>query len=241
MTDPDPFAEIRRFYDGEYHVPERTAAQQLSWHMRAVAGRLGDLRGRAVLDVACGTGLWLAELARRGAAPVAGIDLSENAIATCRSRLPQAEFAVGPAEHLPFADQRFAVVTCMGSLEHFVDKPGALAEMRRVTIPGGLVLLLVPNAGFLTRRLGLYRGTEQARVREDVLSLATWQGLFTDAGLTIAGRWRDLHTLSPGWIRQGSLRVQCLRAAQALALPLWPLAWQYQVYFLCRTPIKRSS
>lgn len=228
----DGFDNIRRFYDSQYYAVIGKD-DRLPWHCRAVARRFGPFRGKAVLDVACGTGSWLAHFHRLGASTIAGIDLSTRAIDACRQRLPAGEFHCGPAETLPFGSAAFDVVTCMGSLEHFLDKPAALAEMRRVLKPGGCVVLLVPNAGFLTRRLGLYGGTQQRTVKEDVLSLDAWHQLIAAAGLRVEARWRDLHPLSRSWIFRGPALVWPIRAMQALALACWPLAWQYQVYHRC--------
>lgn len=233
MKEPaDKFDSIREYYDNEYyaHVAKNS---RLPWHCRSVGARLGDLSGSQVLDVACGTGEWTDFFHEQGAS-VAGIDLSQKAIDECRRRFPNGEFCCGPAESLPFADARFDLVTCMGSLEHFLDKPGALAEMKRVGKPGAAFLILVPNAGFLTRRLGLYRGTQQVKAKEDVLELADWTRLFEAAGLRVIERWRDLHPLSWSWIAHGSVSSWPLRAAQALALAAWPVRWQYQVYHYCR-------
>jgi SAM-dependent methyltransferase len=223
---------VRRFYDGEYYARSAGAKSALPWHFRTIAARLALQRGARVLDVACGTGEWLAYL-REGGAEVSGIDISEFAIQACRQRFGDAEFHCGPAEELPFADRRFDLVTCMGSLEHFMDKPRALREMTRVAKPDAKFLVLVPNAGFLTRRLGLYGGTRQVKVREDVLTLEQWQSQLTDAGLRVIARWRDLHTLNWDWIGRGSLLAWPLRTAQALALAVCPLPWQYQVYYYC--------
>lgn len=233
MTEPeDKFDPIREFYDKEYyaHVAHDS---RLPWHCRKVGARLGSMSGRHVLDVACGTGEWLGFFRDRGAS-VAGIDLSQKAIDECKRRFPEGEFSCGPAETLPFADARFDLVTCMGSLEHFLDKPKALAEMKRVGKPDAAFVILVPNAGFLTRRLGLYGGTQQVKAKEDVLELAGWKQLFEAAGLQVIERWRDLHPMSWSWISHGSVLAWPVRAAQALALTVWPVRWQYQVYHYCR-------
>jgi SAM-dependent methyltransferase len=237
MAKPDPMpatdhAQVKAFYDHDYY---RTQAHLTgtSWHLRRIARRLGVRPGEQVLDVACGDGAWLGLLQAQGAA-VHGVDISSVAVERCRQRLPGADIRESVAEALPYADDAFDLVTCMGSLEHFLDKPRALTEMRRVARPGARLLLLVPNAGFLTRRLGLYRGTEQTRIREDVLPLAEWERLLGEAGLSIQARWRDLHTLGREWIMLGPPHRWPLRALQAIALALWPLRWQYQVYFLCR-------
>ncbi|HEU4342883.1 MAG TPA: hypothetical protein VFU31_15085 [Candidatus Binatia bacterium] len=105
--------------------------------------------------------------------------------------------------------------------------------MIRAAKPNAGFLLLVPNADFPPRRLGLYSGTEQAAVREEVRSLEGWQTLFQSAGLKVVDRWRDLHVVSVAWITRGPWYGWPVRGAQALALPLWPLSWQYQVYHLC--------
>lgn len=234
MTDSsrDGFDTVRQFYDSEYYAVV-SKGDRLPWHCRVVARRFGPFTGKAVLDVACGTGGWLAYIRELGASTIAGIDLSTRAIDACRQRLPEGEFHCGPAEMLPFPSAAFDVVTCMGSLEHFLDKPAALAEMRRVLRPGGCIVLLVPNAGFLTRRLGLYGGTQQRAIKEDVLSLDAWRSLMEGADLRVEARWRDLHPLSRSWILRGSPLAWPVRAVQALALACWPLAWQYQVYHRC--------
>ncbi|QIL21431.1 class I SAM-dependent methyltransferase [Thermomonas sp. HDW16] len=221
--------EVRRFYDTEYYTGLLDGSR-VPWHMRRIASRLGPLHGRSVLDVACGTGAWLGELAGHGAIPT-GIDISARAIAAARARLPVADLREGVAEKLSFEDGSFDLVTCMGSLEHFLDQPRALREMRRVVRPGAQVLILVPNADFLTRRLGLYQGTGQVAVRETVRTLEQWACMIRGAGFAIDARWRDLHTLDWHWIRRGSPLSWPLRGAQAFSLVAWPVAWQYQVYF----------
>lgn len=224
--------QIRRFYDEEYYG-RSSKKHRLPWHSRKAASFLGDVRGKAVLDVACGLGEWLGHFRDRGASSISGIDLSARAVESCRLRYPQGDFHVGAAEALPFADASFDIVTCMGSLEHFVDKPAALREMLRVARPGAIFVLLVPNAGFLTRRLGLYSGTQQARIKEDVQSLEAWANLFTSNGLKVNRRLRDLHPLSISWITLGKPIAWPVRALQAVALTAWPLSWQYQVYHFC--------
>ncbi|GAA4853416.1 class I SAM-dependent methyltransferase [Luteimonas vadosa] len=224
--------DVRNFYDHEYYASPYDR-HPLAWHMRSIANRLGDLENRQVLDIACGTGQWLGELARRGAKP-SGIDISSRAVELCRDRLPAGDIREGVAEALPFADGTFDLVTCLGSLEHFLDQPAALREMRRVAKPDAQFLILVPNSGFLTRRLGLYRGTGQVAIRETVRSLEDWRRMLEGAGLEVRARWRDLHPLSKAWILQAAPGAWPLRALQALLLAVWPIGWQYQVYFLCR-------
>lgn len=224
-------SEVRRFYDRVYYR-DAAGVPLASRHLRRLAKKLEPWTDQRLLDVACGTGDWLVAAAALGAVP-AGIDISQKALEVCRRALPDAQLRCGTAEALPFGDHEFDFISCLGALEHFLDPHAAIREMVRVAKPNAVFLLLVPNSGFLTRRLGLYSGTHQADVKETVCSLSEWRDLFESAGLVVLHRWRDLHVLSKSWIFRGPGHGWPLRAAQALALPLWPLSWQYQVYHLC--------
>ena len=226
--------KVAQFYDEVYYRDTQPGGSP-SNHLKRLAARLNVTAGQTLLDVACGTGNWLQVASDRGAA-VSGIDISEKAIAVCQDRLPASELRVGPAETLPFSNDFFDIVTCLGSLEHFLDQPKALREMVRVAKPGAQVLILVPNAGFLTYRLGLYKGTHQQAVHETIRSLSEWRRMFEEAGLEVHDRWKDLHVLTRSWIFRAPWYLVPLRALQGAALAVWPLAWQYQVYHLCRKP-----
>lgn len=228
--DEQALEEIRSFYDSVYYK-EKTIRQPRR-HEKSLVKKLHVTTGLAVLDVACGTGEWLAACAEVGAV-VAGIDLSERAIETCREILPDGEFYAQAAETLPFDDGKFNIVTCLGSLEHFVRPVQALEEMKRVAAGDAQFVLLVPNSDFLTRKLGLFAGTYQVDAKEEVRTLEEWDSIFNEAGLSVISRWKDLHILSWAWIRKGKWFQIPLRLAQALVMPLWPLRWQYQVYHLC--------
>jgi len=223
---------IREYYDRQYYRDSRVG-EKIPGHYRRLARRFRPWSGKRLLDIGCGTGLWLRAAAEFGATPT-GIDLSVLALDVCRQSLPHAEVHCVPAERLPFNDGQFDFVSCLGALEHFLEPQAALREMVRVAKPEASFLLLVPNAGFLTRRLGLYGGTQQVSVREEVFHLQVWQELFESVGLLIQERWKDLHVLSVRWITQGPPYLVPGRLAQALALLFWPLRWQYQVYHLCK-------
>jgi ubiquinone/menaquinone biosynthesis C-methylase UbiE len=225
------FASIQDYYDN-VDYGGAAVSREIPAHYRRHARRFRLWRGKKLLDIAGGVGLWLRPAADLRAIP-AGIDISPLALDVCKASLPTAELLCAPAERLPFTDGRFDFISCLGALEHFLEHETALREMIRVAKPNADFFLLVPNADFLTRRLGLFAGTRQVEVREEVRSLEEWQRLFESVGLRIEKRWRDLHVVSWSWIMRGPKHLRPMRAAQALALPFWPLSWQYQVYQLC--------
>ena len=97
----------------------------------------------AVLDLACGPGIYARPLARRvprGA--VVGLDLSLPMLRSAVRRAHEAHlrnlhFLRGSALDLPFSSERFDVVNCCGALHLFPDVPRALREIGRVLRPGG--------------------------------------------------------------------------------------------------------
>jgi SAM-dependent methyltransferase len=111
------------------------------WEAFAAMVELGDLRGRRVLDVGCGTGRLLAALVSEAHAKAWGIDGSAEMVAVAREMLPAGVgVRQGTAEQLPFRDGWFDRVT-MSLVLHLVDRPLALAEARRVVPDDGRIAI----------------------------------------------------------------------------------------------------
>lgn len=100
----------------------------------AVHHRLDVGQGDRVLDVACGSGLAI-ELAQVRGAIGAGIDASPRLVAVARDRNPDCDIRVGDMEALPWGDETFDVVTSFRGI--WGTTPAAVAEARRVLVPGG--------------------------------------------------------------------------------------------------------
>jgi SAM-dependent methyltransferase len=93
-----------------------------------------------ILDAGCGSGRTLDELVDYG--EVCGVDLSPTAVDATRARGHAAR--VGSVEDLPFAEASFDLVTCLDVVEHTPDDRRTLHELRRVTRPGGALVVTVP-------------------------------------------------------------------------------------------------
>jgi ubiquinone/menaquinone biosynthesis C-methylase UbiE len=102
--------------------------------------RLGLRAGDRVLDVGCGTGVFLRMCADRGAV-VAGLDASAAMIARAATRVPSADLRVADLQALPYPDDAFDVVTGFGSFFYAGDVVAALTEAARVARPGGAVVV----------------------------------------------------------------------------------------------------
>jgi SAM-dependent methyltransferase len=93
-----------------------------------------------VLDAGCGSGRTLDELARYGRPH--GTEVNVLGLAAARGR--GHEVKEGAVEAIPYGDGSFDLVTCLDVIEHTDDDVAALAELRRVTKPGGRLVASVP-------------------------------------------------------------------------------------------------
>src|SRR4051794_6931366 len=107
---------------------------------RAVV-RAADARpGERVLDLAAGTGTSSEPFAPAGA-DVGPCDFSLGMLRVGKARRPDPPFTAGDATAPPFADDSFAAATISLGLRQAVDTAAALEEMRRVTRPGGRLVV----------------------------------------------------------------------------------------------------
>lgn len=104
----------------------------------AIAGATSIGPGSRLLDVACGSGWATRRFAHRGA-EVAGIDAARRLIDVARDRLPDADIVAGTMFDLPWADERFDVVTSINGIWGGCE--AAVAEAYRVLRPGGHIAI----------------------------------------------------------------------------------------------------
>jgi SAM-dependent methyltransferase len=144
--------------------------------------------GQRVLDVGCGTGALTSVLADiAGADNVAAVDPSEPFVSQCRDNVPGADVRVGPAEALPFGDGEFDRALSQ-LVFHFVDDPAAsVAEMARVTRPGGVVSSCVWDMTGGMTMIGAY----WAAVSEAGVPGQSESERFGGKPGQLAGLWRD--------------------------------------------------
>jgi Methylase involved in ubiquinone/menaquinone biosynthesis len=141
-------ARARLFYRYLSKVYDRVNPFIWTDAMRTEALDLLDLdRDDRVLDVGCGTGFATEGLLDR-VETVHGLDQSSHQMQKAFEKFGRhgrVRFCRGDAERLPFADDAFDVVWSSGSIEYWPNPVDALEELRRVTRPGGQVLVVGPN------------------------------------------------------------------------------------------------
>jgi SAM-dependent methyltransferase len=161
-TEPAP-ADLLRYYPTGYYGfggirfnPLVESVISTSRQARVAAILRSHPEPGSVLDVGCGRGLMLADLARRGWRAV-GVEMSDAASRHAREVLGL-DVRVGDLADCRFEAGAFDVVCFFHVLEHLRDPGEALAEARRVIKPGGRLLIEVPNFGSFQSYLAGGRG-----------------------------------------------------------------------------------
>ncbi|MDJ0643013.1 MAG: class I SAM-dependent methyltransferase [Erythrobacter sp.] len=176
------------FYEHD-HLGKRWLYEQVVETVKACAG--GDLAGKSVAEIGCGSGYATMRMADHGAHPVL-IDASENAIMYAQrlaARLgveEQTSFLRSDFSHLP-KDVQFDVVFNSGVLEHYEmgEACRMLRQMAAVTKPGGIILAIVPN--LLSPTLMWRMASSGFKGSERFYSRWLLKRLFRQANLTPVG------------------------------------------------------
>jgi SAM-dependent methyltransferase len=141
--------EYDRWHQRNYEAGPDYDDATSPWY-QLVREYLGDAAGLRVLEVACGRGGFVRELAGAGAR-VTGCDFSFSAASITAGKLrvadgqPRGAVVQGDAQRLPFADESFDVVISCETIEHLPGVEDGVAEMHRVTRRGGKLFLTTPN------------------------------------------------------------------------------------------------
>ncbi len=126
---------------------------------------------KKLLDIGCGGGFFLKEAEKF--LECIGIDFSlvalKQAKKNCNSKL-----VLTSALNLPFKDNSFDFVSCLGSLEHFINLNKALNEINRVLKKDGKINIYVPNSNFILFKLN--KATYH-QPNERLASLKEWKKL----------------------------------------------------------------
>jgi ubiquinone/menaquinone biosynthesis C-methylase UbiE len=195
---------------------------------------LGVEKNKKLLDVSCGTGYLLLAAAKNGLETY-GVDISEEAVKVAREVSPDSKIEIGPGEDLKYEDNTFDYISCLGSLEHFLDIPKGLQEMRRVAKNDARYCIVVPNSNFIYWKLTKNAGTDQQDINETLMTNKQWQELFTQNGLEVVKVYQDTWFKRKIKIFGSANPVKIIKNMIAkLAWAFLPLGWTYQFIYILK-------
>ncbi len=218
------FKDIQSEYDKLFQTePIRDDDSGYRWHAAQVLKfRPG---ARRILDLACGGGFFMKQLRNMTGGKIAldGLDISPEALVLAQKECPEGQYAVGVGEALPYKNGTFDAITCLGSMEHFLDIPQAVAEMKRTSTPNARFFILVPNLFWYKDIFSvLFTGSRKTRnqTHERFAAMREWIETFEGQGLKVVKTVKYNGIARKGW-------------KQALKDLLIPRTLSYHFMFVC--------
>jgi len=134
-------------FDGIIITPTSIKNYITQQHIMRYVFASNYVKGKIVLDVACGSGYGSNYLARKGAKMVFGVDLDNKPLEIARKfySLPNVKFIQGNVLELPFPNKFFDVVISFETIEHLYETDEYIAEIKRVLKKGGIFICSTPN------------------------------------------------------------------------------------------------
>lgn len=191
--------------------------------LAALVALSGACAGDRVLDVACGPG-FLAMAFARQCARVTGFDATDAFLELARAeaerrKLGNVHFEHGDATRLPYADASFDVVACRAAFHHFPQPERVLAEMKRVSRPGGRLVVADLLGSEDPHKAKLHDRVEQLCDPTHVRALpeSEFARLFRAARLAVVRQVSSsMHYDLDEWIDHGAPRDDARREIVAL-------------------------
>ncbi len=173
--------EIKNWFDNVYQTKEFKYLRPIEAY-EIFGTLLSPFKGQKHLDVACGLGLLLKVLNSKGTHS-SGIDISEVAVSKAKELNPESNIKQANAESLPFDNDSFDSISCIGSLERMMNRKKALQEQLRVGKKGAKYLYMVRNSDhwlwkYIQKPLGRYNKTGH----QDAKNFEEWKMLFEECG-----------------------------------------------------------
>ena len=140
--------EVRNVYDriaNKYHEKRKEKLIYNEYNeMPATLSFLKNVKGKKILDLGCGTGIYTKILKNRGAI-VSGIDLSPKIIGIAKKNVKGIDFRVGSVSKLPYEFGTFDMVLASLVINYFPDLGKAFREIRRILKKGGVFIFSTYN------------------------------------------------------------------------------------------------
>ncbi len=152
-----------------------------------------SFKGR-ILDVGCGSGLYLHTLKKNGW-DVYGVEMSAKAVEFAKVKLKLPNISVGVIEEVNYPEGFFNVVIMNHVIEHLFDPRQSLREVNRILKKGGLLIITTPNIdSFNFKVFGKYWFPLETPRHLNLFEISSMLKLFRETGFELVNRNYDIST-----------------------------------------------
>jgi len=192
-----------------------------------------------LLDVSCGEGFFLREISRRAkSVKTFGLDISDTAVSVANRNSPGSVLLVADGQKIPFRDKVFDYVTCLGSLEHYLEPEKGLREISRVAKESAEFCIVLPNSLsidlFLHVRRAGDKPVDDFQILERTATKRQWMRLLDKNGFLVESVYGS--NLWPELFQEGTVKLKSLSKyiRRSLIKYLCPLNLAREFVFICR-------
>lgn len=220
---------LQREYDSIY---ERQPIRHTLSFYRWILDLLNPRRGLRLLDVACGQGI-IVHIAREYGLEAYGLDISFQAIRAGN----QQGLIVGDGQRIPFPEKSFHYITCIGSLEHYINPEEGLREISRILSPDGICCLLLPNIfslfGNILFALHTGRIADDGQPIQRYATRFKWQEIIEANGLVVLRTYK-YECEFPRYLRDFTqYLLHPKRLIRLMLTPLLPINLSNSFVYIC--------
>ncbi len=191
-----------------------------------------------ILDVSCGEGIFLREVTSRfKSIRTFGLDISDIAISIAKVKSPESIFMVADGQNIPFKDEAFDYVTCLGSLEHYLDPDLGLREIDRVAKDNAKFCIVLPNS--LSMDLFLHvakkgdKPVDDFQIIEKTATKKEWISLLERNGFSVNAAYGS--NLWPELFQEGAFKIKSVSKyiKRSLVKHFCPVNLAREFVFIC--------
>lgn len=191
-----------------------------------------------ILDVSCGEGILLKEIEKLNKEiGTYGLDISNMAVSIAKKNASKSKIVLADGQKIPFADSYFDYVTCLGSIEHYLDPNLGLKELVRVAKNDAIFCIVLPNSVSIDLVLEVLKTgdkpKEDFQIIERTASKKEWIDLLSKNGLEVKRSYGS--NLWPELFQEGTLKIKSLRKyfKRTLIKYLCPINLAREFIFIC--------
>lgn len=227
--------DIIKDYDRIYSVYGlRTNTAYYKWIIKLLRPKANS----KILDVSCGEGILLRELEKfNKGIQTYGLDISDVAVNIAKKNAAQSKILLGDGQRIPFENNLFDYVTCLGSLEHYLDPELGLKELLRVSKKEGKLIIVLPNSISIDLLLGVLKTgdkpKEDFQIIERTATKNEWIALLTKNGFNVNSVYGS--NLWPELFQEGTRKIKSLKKYfKRLAIKIFcPVNLAREFVFIC--------
>jgi ubiquinone/menaquinone biosynthesis C-methylase UbiE len=213
----------------------RTNSAYYRWLLKLLRPQAGS----RLLDVSCGEGIFLKEFSKRvKGAQVCGLDISDKALARSKVNNTSGLLVNADGQYIPFKDEEFDYVTCLGSLEHYLDPEKGMRELNRVGKEEAVFCIVLPNSVSIDFLFHVIKYGEKPvddfQIIERTATRKEWEAMLARNGFEIIKAYGS--NLWPELFQEGTFKIKSIGKYfhRKLVKTFCPVNLAREFVFICR-------